>query len=273
MCGIAGIFSYHPSARPVSEAELLRVRESMLRRGPDGEGLWISNDRRIGLAHRRLAIIDLTATGAQPMASADGMLRITFNGEIYNYRELRSELEAKGFAFVSTSDTEVLLNLYADRGEAMVHALRGMYAFAIWDERKKGVFLARDAFGIKPLYYADDGATLRFASQVKALVASGAIETNPEPAGYVGFLTWGCVPEPFTLYRRIRALPAGCHMWVDPSGCREPRRFFSIRDEFSAAEASARRTRHEDSAERVILALRDSVAHHMVADEIGRAHV
>src|SRR5690242_13747654 len=130
------------------------------------------------------------------MASADGRLHVTFNGEIYNYRELRAELAGRGHAFRSMSDTEVLLALYAERGAAMVGALRGMYAFAIWDERDKALFLARDPFGIKPLYYADDGATLRFASQVKALIAGGAIARDPDPAGHVGFFVLGSVPEP-----------------------------------------------------------------------------
>src|SRR5919109_3056624 len=187
MCGIAGIFAYRNSAPPVDEAELLRIREAMVARGPDGAGLWLSPDKSIGLAHRRLAVIDLSNTGAQPMTTDDGQLRITFNGEIYNYRELRRQLEGKGFRFRSTSDTEVLLHLYADRGEEMVHALRGMYAFGIWDERKHGIFLARVPFGIKPLYYADDGSTMRVASQVKALLKGDAIDTTPEPAGHVGF--------------------------------------------------------------------------------------
>jgi len=116
MCGIAGIFAYHGAAPPVDRDELLRVREAMRLRGPDGAGLWISEDGRVGLAHRRLAIIDLSECGAQPMATADGRFRVTFNGEIYNYRALRKELEAKGYRFHSSSDTEVLLHLYADRG-------------------------------------------------------------------------------------------------------------------------------------------------------------
>src|SRR5262249_30492207 len=157
----------------------------------------ISDDRRIGLAHRRLAIIDLSETGMQPMATADGRLRITFNGEIYNYRELRRQLEAKGHVFRSSSDTEVLLHLYADRGAEMVDALRGMYAFALWDEAKRGLFLARDPFGIKPLYYADDGGSVRVASQVKALLAGGAIDTAEDPAGHASFLLLGSVAEPF----------------------------------------------------------------------------
>ena len=126
MCGIAGIIAYREGADPVDPEELLRVREAMRARGPDGAGIWISPDRRTGLAHRRLSIIDLTEAGAQPMATDDGRLHVTFNGEIYNYRSLKAELESKGYRFRSNSDTEVLLHLYADRGAEMVHALRGM---------------------------------------------------------------------------------------------------------------------------------------------------
>ena len=156
----------------------------MAARGPDGKGEWVSDDGRVGFGHRRLSIIDLSDAGAQPMASADGTLVVTFNGEIYNYRELRRGLEAKGHVFRSQSDTEVLLHLYAEKGEAMVHELRGMFAFAIWDAERRALFLARDPYGIKPLYYADDGWTFRFASQVKALLAGGAVSRDPEPAGH-----------------------------------------------------------------------------------------
>ncbi len=134
MCGIAVIFAYRNSAPPVDSQELLKIRDAMLTRGPDGEGLWVSADQRIGLAHRRLAIIDLSSTASQPMAAWDGACNITFNGEIYNYKELRSELEKEGYRFRSTSDTEVLLCLYQRHGREMVHRLRGMFAFAIWDE-------------------------------------------------------------------------------------------------------------------------------------------
>src|SRR5512140_711635 len=144
MCGIAGIFAYCESAQPVDEQELLRIRDAMIHRGPDGAGLWVSPERRVGLAHRRLSIIDLSETGAQPMVTADGNFRVTFNGEIYNYRELRKELEAKGYRFRSNSDTEVLLHLYAEHGTDMMHGLRGMYAFGIWDETRRELFLARD---------------------------------------------------------------------------------------------------------------------------------
>src|SRR5439155_18668860 len=131
---------------------------------------------------------------------------------------LRSELQAKGCQFRSRSDTEVLLHLYQLEGETMLHKLRGMYAFLIWDEEKGGLFLARDPFGIKPLYYADDGQTFRAASQVKALRAGGAIDSTIEPAGHVGFFLLGSVPEPYSLYKEIRSIPAGTTLWLDQHG-------------------------------------------------------
>ena len=266
MCGIASIFAYNHIAPPVDQEELLCIREAMINRGPDGAGIWISPDNRIGLAHRRLSIIDLSDSGAQPMASADGNFRITFNGEIYNHRELRRELEGKGFRFRSTSDTEVLLHLYADRGPDMVHALRGMYAFALWDESRRGLFLARDPFGIKPLYFSDDGSTLRVASQVKALLKGGAIDMTPEPAGHVGFYLWGHVPEPYTLYRGIRSLPAGTTLWLDSAGRKESMRFFNITEELANATTVSREITREEVHECLRAALLDSVRHHLVAD-------
>src|SRR5262249_12014927 len=157
----------------------------------------------------------------QPMLWPERQLAIIFNGEIYNFRALRSQLEDKGHVFRSGSDTEVLLHLYAEHGEAMVNDLRGMYTFAIWDGAKRGLFIARDPFGIKPLYVADDGKTLRVASQVKALLAGGQVDTTPEPAGHVGFFLWGHVPDPVTLYRGIRALPAGHSLWLGENGSRD----------------------------------------------------
>jgi asparagine synthase (glutamine-hydrolysing) len=266
MCGINGIFSYHYASNAIDAGELLRTRDHMSARGPDAAGEWISADRHAGFGHRRLAIIDLSETGAQPMHSADGKLIVAFNGEIYNYRALRQKLEANGCRFRSQSDTEVLLHLYAVHGEDMVHELRGMFAFAIWDERRQVIFLARDPYGIKPLYYADDGWTFRFASQVKALLAGGAISREPEPAGQVGFYLWGSVPEPFTTYRHIRALPAGCRMTVGATGAREPRRYHSIAKAFRDDEAPAAKHAPEAAQEQVRAALLDSVRHHLIAD-------
>ncbi|MDQ3026403.1 MAG: asparagine synthase (glutamine-hydrolyzing), partial [Pseudomonadota bacterium] len=266
MCGIAGIVAYREHAPPVDRSELMKIREWMASRGPDGAGLWISGDGRTGLGHRRLAIIDLSDSGAQPMSTTDGRLHITFNGEIYNYQELRSELEAQGIPFRSTSDTEVLLHLYAKRGAAMVHALRGMYTFGIWDEREKSLFLARDPFGIKPLYYADDGKTLRFASLVKALMAGSAVDSTPDPAGHVGFFVMGSVPEPFTLYRAVRALPAGSTLTLRRGAAPVLNRFFDIAEETVRANESSGRLPRRENIALLRDAFADSVRHHMVAD-------
>lgn len=264
MCGIASVFAYHIDAPPVDRDELLRIREAMSARGPDGAGLWLSEDRRIGLAHRRLSIIDLTDSGAQPMAIEDGRYRIIFNGEIYNYRALRRELEADGRCFYSTSDTEVLLHLYAKHGAEMVNALRGMFAFAIWDDVKKGLFLARDHFGIKPLYIHDDGKTFRCASQVKALLAGKGFEQKAEPAGHVGFFLWGSVPEPYTLYQDVFALPAGHTLWVDDNGPRVPQCYFDVAGELAGAAGQPPPGKPVQEVLRD--ALRDSVQHHLIAD-------
>jgi asparagine synthase (glutamine-hydrolysing) len=240
----------------------------MAARGPDGLGEWIAADGRVGLAHRRLAIIDLSDAASQPMVSADGKLVVTFNGEIYNYREVRSRLEAKGHVFRSQSDTEVLLHLYAHKGEAMVQDLRGMFAFAIWDVERRTLLLARDPYGIKPLYYSDDGWTFRFASQVKALLAGGAIASEREPAGQVGFYLFGSVPEPFTTYRQVQVLPAGATLFVDRIGAHEPRRYHSIAQVYCDAEkakglGTADRSRTSDEVRQALL---DSVRTHLVAD-------
>ena len=238
MCGINGIFAYHSASSAPEEAELLATRDAMRVRGPDGSGAWWSGDRHCGLGHRRLSIIDLSDRASQPMTSEDGRSVVVFNGEIYNYPRLRVELEAKGARFRTTSDTEALLHLYARYGAEMVHQLRGMFAFAIWDEVRRGVFLARDPYGIKPLYTANDGWTFRFASQVKALLAGGHVSRDPEPAGIVGFHLFGSVPEPFTLYRDIRALPAGHTQWVDAAGPREPRPFANLAEVLAKGAAN-----------------------------------
>ncbi len=265
MCGIAAVFAYHSSAAAVDPRELRRIRDHMTARGPDGIGEWYSSDHRVGLAHRRLAIIDLSENGAQPMCGEDGRLVITFNGEIYNYRELRQELERRGRIFRSQSDTEVLLHLYAEKGEAMVRDLRGMFAFAIWDARRCGLFLARDPFGIKPLYFADNGKSFRAASQVKALLAGGGVDTSPDAAGHTGFFLWGHVPEPHTLYRGVAALPAGSSLWVDGKG--KNLSSFCRLTEILAKSGKADGNGSATSARETLRAvLRDTVRCHLVAD-------
>jgi len=265
MCGIAGIYAYHYAANPVDVMELRNVRDHMAARGPDGCAGGVSADGRVGFGHRRLAIIDLSAEAAQPMASADGSAVIAFNGEIYNYKTLRTGLEAKGRVFRTQSDTEVLLQLYALKGAAMVGDLRGMFAFALWDAARQGLLLARDPYGVKPLYYADDGWTLRFASQVKALFAGGKVDRDPDPAGWAGFFLFGSVPEPYTIHRAVRAVEAGTTLWIDRCGPARPARYFAVSRPLIAADKPARRPA-ADAGSRVRAALLDSVRHHLVAD-------
>ncbi|MGB8775761.1 MAG: asparagine synthase (glutamine-hydrolyzing) [Terriglobales bacterium] len=268
MCGINGIVAYHSASSAPEEAELLATREVMRARGPDGAGTWWNLDRRCGLAHRRLSIVDLSDRASQPMTSEDGRFVVVFNGEIYNYLELRAQLETDGVLFRTASDTEVLLHLYARHGAEMVHRLRGMFAFAIWDQAQRGLFLARDPYGIKPLYTANDGWTFRFASQVKALVAGGHISRDPEPAGIVGFHLFGSVPEPFTLYRDVRSLPAGHTQWVDAAGPREPKPFSNLAEVL--AKGAANPAPAAEIPERVRTGVLDSVRAHLLADvEVG----
>jgi len=276
MCAIVAILHYASSPERVDRDELLRMRDRMFSRGPDGAGEWYSPDGKVGLAHRRLAIIDLSDSATQPMivVNAEGsrlkakgprsesfsaqpsppflqpFLCLVFNGEIYNYLELRSVLQEKGYIFQSTSDTEVLLHLYAEYGEAMVDQLRGMYAFALWDAQNSKLFLARDPFGIKPLYYSETGHTFRAASQVKALLSSKGIPTDIDPAGHAGFFLWGHVPEPYTLYRHIRSLNPGTTMTIDAQGHKTTRTFCRIENILSGSptnEPAKSKTRWGDT--------------------------
>jgi len=270
MCGLAAIFAYADDAPNVDGAMLGAISDAVARRGPDGQGLWLAADRRVGFAHRRLAIIDLGDRAAQPMFQdgPKGRLAITYNGEIYNFLELRERLEAENYAFVTNSDTEVLLNLYRRYGSDMVDHLRGMYAFAIWDEERRGLFLGRDPFGIKPLYYRDDGKTVAVASQVKALLAGLAAAGIPRPtvdaAGHVGFFLFGYVPEPHTLYDGIRALPAGTTLWIDKNGPAPEHNFFNVSDRLARSAESGPDTALPEGALGDLL--RDSVRHHFVSD-------
>ncbi|MDP6176001.1 MAG: asparagine synthase (glutamine-hydrolyzing), partial [Rhodospirillales bacterium] len=233
---------------------------------PDGDGMWIDARGRAGLVHRRLAIIDPGPGAGQPMeleGESKSHLIISYNGEIYNFRALRQELENDGRRFRTQSDTEVLLHLYDAYGPDMVYRLRGMFAFAIWDEGRRGLFMARDPFGIKPLYFADDGKQLRAASQVKALIAGGGLTLSPGPAGHVGFFLFGYIPEPHTLHTQIKSLPAGSHLWLDEDGQRREVRYFSPQKILAEAGPPPP---PDETRELLATALTDSVSHHLVAD-------
>ena len=266
MCGITAIFSYHSDAVPVDEVQLRSVRDAMLSRGPDDAGLWVSDNRKVGLGHRRLSIIGLGDSGRQPMASMEACYRIVFNGEIYNYQILRRQLEEKGYRFFSETDTEVLLNLYAEYSSDMLRYLRGMFAFVIWDENKQAMFLARDPFGVKPLYFSDNGRRIAIASQVKALLKCDSINKKIEPAGHVGYFLLGHVPEPYTLYKGIRSLPAGSYLWVDNSGVSEPSIYYDVKKHLLHAQQQQKNSNKTASFSLLKEAIVDSISSHMIAD-------
>jgi asparagine synthase (glutamine-hydrolysing) len=240
----------------------------MAPRGPDGVGLWASDDGLVGLAHRRLAIQDLSETGSQPMVDAETGCHISYNGEIYNAAELRRDLIERGHRFRSTSDTEVLLRAYVQHGDAVLPMLRGMFAFCIWDPRSRGALLARDPLGIKPLYYAADAEAVRVASQVKALLAGGGVsDVRPSAAGRTGFCLWGHVPEPYTLYSGIRMLPAGTSVWVHEGRLGRLKRYFDLTSTIMQGEAGREESRNVDeSLYELRNALSDSARSHLVSD-------
>lgn len=261
MCGISGAFRFGDADRPVDPAVVVRLNEHQRSRGPDGVGVWSSKDKRIALGHRRLAIIDTSASGAQPMSDASGRWVITFNGEIYNYRELRAELEQLGCQFHTASDTEVLISVVARWGETGLLKLRGMYAFALWDSQQDELWLARDPYGIKPLYIAERDGMLWFASQARALATCAPINTEPSPAAVVGFYLWGYVPEPHAWWAGARHLPAG-HVLRVRAGhpLPAPVEFASIQDCY------VNRPRPPLPRAELHAAMLQSVRRHLVAD-------
>lgn len=260
MCGFIGIFLSPDSA--VEAGILKRSLDQMRPRGPDDEGLWQAESVLLG--HRRLAILDLDRRSAQPMHSDCGRYVIVLNGEIYNFASLRAELQARGVAFRTTSDTEVLLALFAAEGEAMLPKLRGMFAFVVWDKVARRAFAARDPYGIKPLYVARTREGVLLASQVKALLATGLVDREPDLRGQAGFWLLGSVPEPHTWYRGICALPAGHCAWIANGRMAEPRRWCDIGDAWRSAVEC--RLPDWEIREATRAALRESVARHLVAD-------
>ncbi len=227
MCGIAGILAFSQSAS-VAEGELVRLNDAMPHRGPDGVGTWLSDDRRIGLSHRRLAIVDLNPDAAQPMSDADGAIWVTYNGEIYNHLKLRAELEAAGHRFrTDHSDTEVLVHGYKEWGvDGLVERLVGMFAFAIWDVRKKRLSIVRDRVGIKPVYFTRAGGRFLFASEIKAILTDAAVPRAVNGTALAHYLSFMVTPAPLTMFRGIFKLPAGHIMEVEADGSARARRYW-----------------------------------------------
>jgi asparagine synthase (glutamine-hydrolysing) len=225
MCGISGMLSFDP-ARPVPREILERMNAVLVHRGPDDAGIYCEGS--IGLAHRRLSIIDLSPAGHQPMANEDGTVWIVFNGEIYNFQDLRSRLAGGGHRLRSRTDTEVILHLYEDHGVECLGYLRGMFAFAIWDGPRRQLFLARDRLGKKPLCYQRDARAFRFASEVKAILQDPGVEPRPDPAGISRYLTYGYVPAPGSAFQGVRRLPPA-HYLLCRDGQVEVHRYWRLR--------------------------------------------
>jgi asparagine synthase (glutamine-hydrolysing) len=217
MCGLAGIYNFR-SLAPAGRAELERMTRTLIHRGPDDEGFYLKN--ALGLGFRRLSILDLSERGHQPMCSADGRFVIAYNGEVYNYLELRKELEKNGYVFKTETDTEVILTLYAQKGIECLKYLNGMFALAIWDSAEHTLFLARDRVGIKPLYYAETTDGIVFASEIKALLASQQMCAQVVTASIDTYLTFSYVPGVETLFRGVYKVLPGQWMQISQQGIR-----------------------------------------------------
>ncbi|SDT97047.1 asparagine synthase (glutamine-hydrolyzing) [Desulfobacula phenolica] len=216
MCGICGIFNI--DGNPVASELIHAMNTTMIHRGPDGDGIFV--DKGVGLGHRRLSIIDLN-TGDQPMSSSDGRVTVVFNGEIYNFQELKKILEKKGHRFKTRSDTEVIIYAYVEWGQAFVNKLRGMFAIALWDKRLKALFLARDRVGKKPLYYCYDGKKFVFASELKAVLEVPGISRQMDFKALDAYFSFGYVPSPMSILKGIRKLKPGHIAWCSSKGFAE----------------------------------------------------
>jgi asparagine synthase (glutamine-hydrolysing) len=253
VCGLAGIARHEP--RGVPDEVLRRMAAALRHRGPDGYGIYAG--RRVGLAHTRLSIIDLVS-GAQPLTNEDGRIVIVYNGEVYNYIELRRELEPLGHRFRTQSDTEVLVHAYEQWGERMLERLNGQFALAIYDRRDESLFLARDRFGVRPLFYALHGGDLLFGSEVKAILAAGEIAAAPDPAGLDEVFTFWAARAPRTPFRGVHQLePGACARWRD--GRLTTARWYALHYESVAAEPA-------DALATLDTLMRDSVRLRMRAD-------
>lgn len=258
MCGISGIYHFGNS-KTVRETDVIKMRDTLVHRGPDDSGVYVSPDRKVGLATRRLKIIDLSPRGHMPMTNVKGGSWITFNGEIYNFKELRRELEAKGRSFRSRSDTEVILNMYEEYGVDCVKRLNGMFAFVIWDERKKLLFAARDHMGIKPFFYTVADGTFYFGSEIKAILAHPDFKKELNKIGLSHYLTFGSTPAPHTLFKGVQKLPAAHYITINGNGFDEPREYWN--------PVTATTSKNEASyIEEVRSLLRDSIRSQMVSD-------
>src|SRR3984893_11329452 len=264
MCGINGVLAFAHGTFRVSERYVSQMRDTMAHRGPDGASSWVDAECRVGLGHRRLSIIDLSDCASQPMSNEDGTLWITYNGEIYNHRELRAELERTGRHRWKTnhSDTEVILHAFEEWGITCLQRFRGMFAIALWDAKVRRLWLIRDRVGVKPLYYSIHHGRITFASEIKALLqdADQARAVNEEALfHYLSFLT---TPAPDTLFEGIHKLPPGTFLTIDPDGLRRQERYWDVLEHTTPLTGVS----EGEIAERLLAELRSSVALRTVSD-------
>ncbi|NKB23683.1 MAG: asparagine synthase (glutamine-hydrolyzing) [Kiritimatiellae bacterium] len=261
MCGIVGIINRNGD--PVSSVVLNKMTDAMTHRGPDGEGFY--TDRFMGLGHRRLSIIDLSSAGHQPMTTLDRRYVISYNGELYNFQELRIELESLGHRFHSRTDTEVVLYAYAQWKEKALDRFNGMFAFAVWDTQKEELFLARDRYGIKPLYYSECGNVFLFGSEIKAILQHPAYDVGLDKEGLLEYFTFQNFFTDRTLFQDVRILPAGTHMSVSQSCVKGPYQYWDFN--FFEPDTTKDEQAYEEELDRL---LRQAVSRQIVSDvEIG----
>jgi asparagine synthase (glutamine-hydrolysing) len=256
MCGIAGRFNFRSGA-PVEAPMVRRMCDLIAHRGPDGEDVWANGN--IAFGHRRLAIIDLSPGGRQPMTSADGRITITFNGEIYNFLELRRDLEQRGHAFRSRSDTEVMLAAYREWGTECLSRFRGMFAFALWDATAHRLFIARDRVGKKPLHYRLDEHGIAFASEPKAFLADPGFEPEPDLTALSAYLTYQYVPSPLSAFRGVHKLPPAHYLIVEGGRVRVERYW-------KLSYAAKRDIGEAEACEELRVRLRDAVRRRLISD-------
>jgi asparagine synthase (glutamine-hydrolysing) len=264
MCGIAGVMTFHQTDFRMDSVYLRKMIETMAHRGPDGDGIWISSDASVGLAHRRLSIIDLSTAAAQPMSNEDGTLWIVFNGEIYNHAEIRAELQRIGGHqwITDHSDTEVVLHAFEQWGIDCLERLRGMFAIALWDGKRHELWLVRDRLGVKPLYYSFHHGRITFASEIKALLQDPEQQRAVNEEALYHFLTFLAAPAPLTLFEGISKLPCGTWMRISSDGQFREHCYWDVWDHTTPLT----RVSDEAIAEQVLDELRTAVQLRKVSD-------
>ncbi|MBD2015734.1 asparagine synthase (glutamine-hydrolyzing) [Microcoleus sp. FACHB-53] len=264
MCGIVGALTFKHSTFTVTEPYLTRMRDTMFHRGPDGAGIWIAQNGQVGLGHRRLSIIDLSQAAAQPMCNEDGTLWVTFNGEIYNHAEIRTELEQIGGHRWKTdhSDTEVILHAFEQWGIDCLHKFRGMFAIALWDTQSRELWLIRDRIGIKPLYYSIHNGRITFASEIKALLQDPDQKRAVCEEAFYHYLSFLTTPAPQTLFEGIKKLPGGCWLRVTEDGQIREHRYWDVWDYTTPLVGVS----EDEIASRILAELRTAVKLRKVSD-------